>query len=460
MKSIRWKVFLPIFVLFIAVTLLLSMVTGRMTRNKINEDFENYSSAYLDQIYSLVSQYHEASEMIRELKLEETELRLRHLVEGSISILNDYHQRELAGELSREAAQRLAADSIREIRYGTDGYFWMDDSDYINIILPPNTAVEGTSRYELLDVTGQYIVRDMVDGAMAEGSFSYEYYFPKPGEEEPSPKMGFVQYFEPWGWILGTGEYIDNIDDDLAIYEEEQLKKLNEEIYSTQIMGSYPFIKTRDNVYIAYIDQAKVGQVSPSFDKVTGEDLTAQYFEIQNGRITYMWTKPGQPDDEYFQKIGYIRHFAPRDWIIVFSTYEDDLVAQSQRIQFLVLIIGTVFAVGASLAALFIITFITRALQRTSAGLEEIAKGDADLTQRLTVRSKDETGRLAEGFNSFVESLQNIMTSVSGASSQGREVAETLASNVEEISASLEEIQATITSIDSQSNSLAELAKD
>jgi len=206
MRSIRWKVFLPIFVLFIAVTLLLSIVTGRMTRNKINEDFESYSSAYLDQIYSLVSQYHEAAVMIRELKLEETELRLRHLVEGSISILNDYHQRELAGELSREAAQRLAADSIREIRYGPDGYFWIDDSNYINIILPPNTAVEGTSRYDLLDVTGQYIVRDMVDGAMAEGSFSYEYYFPKPGEEESSPKMGFVQYFEPWGWILGTGE--------------------------------------------------------------------------------------------------------------------------------------------------------------------------------------------------------------------------------------------------------------
>ena len=460
MRSIRWKVFLPIFVLFITVTLLLSMVTGRMTRDKINEDFESYSSAYLDQIYSLVSQYDEASQMIRDLKLEETQLRLRHLVEGSLSILNDYHQRELAGELSREAAQRLAADSIREIRYGTDGYFWIDNSDYINIILPPNTAVEGTSRYELQDVTGQYIVRDLVDGAMDAGSFSYKYYFPKPGEEEPSPKMGFVQYFEPWGWILGTGEYIDNIDDDLAIYEEEQLKKLNKEIYSTQIMGSYPFIKTRDNVYIAYVDQDRVGQVSPSFDKVTGEDLTAKYFEIQNGRIEYKWTKPGQPDDEYFQKIGYIRYFAPRDWIIVFSTYEDDLVAQSQRIRSLVLIIGTVFAIGASLAALFIITFITRTLQKTSAGLEEIAQGDADLTQRLTVRTKDETGRLAEGFNSFVESLQNIMTSVSGASSQGREVAETLASNVEEISASLEEIQATITSIDSQSNSLAELAKD
>jgi hypothetical protein len=197
MRSIRWKVFLPIFALFIAVTLLLSIVTGRMTRNKINEDFESYSSAYLDQIYSLVSQYHEASVIIRELKLEETELRLRHLVEGSISILNDYHQREVAGELSREAAQRLAADSIREIRYGPDGYFWIDDSNYINIILPPNTAVEGTSRYDLLDVTGQYIVRDMVDGAMAEGSFSYEYYFPKPGEEESSPKMGFVQYSNP-----------------------------------------------------------------------------------------------------------------------------------------------------------------------------------------------------------------------------------------------------------------------
>ena len=458
MNSVRWKVFLPVFGLILLYTVVVSTVTTRMTRSQVLNDYDLFSSSYVDQIHNMVSQFHEASRVIEELKYTETGNRLTNLVQGPMSILSEYNARYEAGQMSLAVAQRTAADVIRGMRYDGTNYFWIDTEEYINVILPPNTAVEGTSRYDLQDQTGQYIVRDLVDGAMKYGRFSYEYYFPKPGETEPSPKMGYVEHFVPWGWIVGTGEYIDNIREDLAVYEESQLATLNESMYSTQIMGSYPFIKTRDNVYIAYVDQERVGTVSPSFDKVTGEDLTARYFEIRNGQIEYMWTKSGEPGDRFFRKIGYIRYFEPRDWIIVFSSYEDELIAQSKNIQRVVLITGTFLSLLTGLLALFIINLVTRALKQASVRLEEIAEGDADLTQRLTVRTKDETGRLADGFNRFVESLQRIMSNVREASSQGREVAETLSANVEEISATLEEIQATVISIDNQSNSLADLA--
>lgn len=463
MRSVRWKVFIPVFALILLFTLVISLITSKMTRDELMAEFGAFSESYVDEIYNLVDQFHDSSVVIENLKISETQKRLNNLVEGPMSLLADFYAMEQSGELSRAAAQSQAISIIRDMRYDSVNYFWIDTTEYINVILPPNTSWEGQSRAEVQDKTGQYIVRDLVDGAVAEGTFTYEYYFPKPGETEASPKMGLVHHFEPWGWVIGTGEYIDNIQADLAAYEAEQLQKLNDYLYSTQILGSYPFIKDRESTYIAYVNREKVGVVSPSFDKVSGEDLTAQYFALgevteKGAEISYMWTKSGEPEGKFFKKIGYIRYFEPRDWIIVFSSYESDLIEQSRQIQKVILSVGILMSIVTGLIALFIINLVTKALKITSQRLEEIAEGDADLTQRLKVRNKDETGRLAQGFNGFVESLQRIMQNVRGASSQGREVAETLASNVEEISATLDEIQATVTSIDTQSDTLADLA--
>ena len=342
MKSIRWKVFIPILVLFLVITVVLALITGQMSKKSVLNNFDDFSNSSLEHIYSLVHQFHESSQKAKDLEIANTERRLEHLIDGAVSIADFYHQKELSGELSRFAAQREAKEALRNFSYGGDGYFWIDTKDVVNVLFPPNPAIEGTSRYDYQDSKGSYIGRDFVEGAMANDHFFYDYYYPKPGEIKDSAKKSCIKYFEPWGWAIGTGVYIDDIDKDIAEYEAAMLSEMNKSLYTQNFMGAYPFIQDRNSTYIAYVDQDWIGQSFELKDKVSGRDLTDYMFEIQNGQVEYMWTKPGEPENKFFKKIGFVKYFPERDWMITYAVYESELIKESKEIGFLVLIVGLI----------------------------------------------------------------------------------------------------------------------
>lgn len=134
-------------------------------------------------------------------------------VETVVSMLEKVNDKVQKGEITLEEGKKLGADLVRELRYGENkkGYFWIDTSQGINVVLL-GKATEGTSRINLQDTKGNYIVKDLIKNGMnPEGGYT-NYWFPKAGETEPLPKRGYTLYFEPFDWIIGTGEYIDDID--------------------------------------------------------------------------------------------------------------------------------------------------------------------------------------------------------------------------------------------------------
>lgn len=132
-----------------------------------------------------------------------------------ISLLETYQEDIDAGIYTKEEGMKLAADKVRALRYGKDGYFWVDQSDGTNVVLLGND-IEGTNRLGTEDVTGFKMVKDFIEGAVAEGSYYNDYQYPKEGGTEPMPKRAYTEYFEPFDWVVGTGNYIDNIDTQIA----------------------------------------------------------------------------------------------------------------------------------------------------------------------------------------------------------------------------------------------------
>ena len=129
--------------------------------------------------------------------LEDYDNKIKNLVqtaEGILEVNNDLYK---SGDLTLKEAQERAKETIRKLRYGKEdiGYFWIDNEEYINILLPPSPDVEGSSRENLQDSNDTYIVQELVDGAVAEGEAFLDYYFPKPGEEKSSLKRGYTIYF-------------------------------------------------------------------------------------------------------------------------------------------------------------------------------------------------------------------------------------------------------------------------
>jgi methyl-accepting chemotaxis protein len=108
--------------------------------------------------------------------------------------------------MTLERAKELGAALLRNLRYGTDGYFWADTMTGVNVVLYGRTDVEGRNRLEDKDLKGAYYVKEFMVTGKAGGGY-VEYWFTKKGETEPQPKRSYVLPFEPFGWVVGTGYY-------------------------------------------------------------------------------------------------------------------------------------------------------------------------------------------------------------------------------------------------------------
>lgn len=145
---------------------------------------------------------------------------IKQQVDNVISLCQTIYDQYQAGVYTEEEAKKLAADEIRQLRYGDAGYFWVDQYDGTNVVLLGNDT-EGTNRMETKDANGYQMVKEIIRvGQEADGGYT-DYVFPKEGETEPSPKRSYSKAFEAFGWVIGTGNYTDYIDDQVASIEKD-----------------------------------------------------------------------------------------------------------------------------------------------------------------------------------------------------------------------------------------------
>ena len=145
---------------------------------------------------------------------------LKQQVSVVISLLSEIHDEYKAGTYTLDEAKKIAADEVRQMRYGDAGYFWIDQSDGTNVVLL-GSDTEGTNRMETQDAEGYQMIKEIIRVAVEDGGGYTDYVFPKEGETEPSPKRSYSEYFEPFDWVVGTGNYTDYIDTAIAAQDEE-----------------------------------------------------------------------------------------------------------------------------------------------------------------------------------------------------------------------------------------------
>jgi len=138
--------------------------------------------------------------------LSAQDLLVRNEVETAVSMLQAIFTKQQQGEMTPEQAKKLGADLLREIRYGTDGYFWADTTEGVNVVLYGRKDVEGRNRLEDKDPKGTFYIKEFLAKAKAGGGY-VEYWFPKKGQTEPLAKRSYVLLFKPFGWVIGSGYY-------------------------------------------------------------------------------------------------------------------------------------------------------------------------------------------------------------------------------------------------------------
>ncbi|WP_122223520.1 methyl-accepting chemotaxis protein [Pseudomonas syringae group genomosp. 3] len=134
-----------------------------------------------------------------------------HVVQTASGILTFYQGLEAAGSMTREAAQQQALKEIKSLRYSQSDYFWINDLQPVMIMHPTNPKLEGQNLSAIRDPDGFAVFNEMVAVVKSKGAGMVDYRWPKPGASEPVKKTSYVQLFQPWGWILGSGVYVDDV---------------------------------------------------------------------------------------------------------------------------------------------------------------------------------------------------------------------------------------------------------
>jgi methyl-accepting chemotaxis protein len=149
---------------------------------------------------------------IKETMIEDRKAKIRNLVEYAHSQLVFYDEQVKAGAMTLEQAQNLAKESLRKARYDEKEYFWLNDYHPKSVMHPIRPELQGKDMTDNKDPTGKQLYVEFVKVVKANGAGFVDYLWSKPGLTEPVPKLSYVKGYEPWGWIVGTGIYIDDVN--------------------------------------------------------------------------------------------------------------------------------------------------------------------------------------------------------------------------------------------------------
>ncbi|MCQ4162099.1 cache domain-containing protein [Roseomonas sp. GC11] len=136
---------------------------------------------------------------------------LRAVVDTVLSIARREAAEEQAGRQSRAEAQAAALRAIRAMRYRGEEYIFITDMEPRVVLHPIRPALEGQNVAGTKDPTGFALFQGFVDTVRKSGSGLVPYLWPRPGAEQPVEKLSYVEGFAPWGWVVGTGVYVDDL---------------------------------------------------------------------------------------------------------------------------------------------------------------------------------------------------------------------------------------------------------
>lgn len=199
----------------------------------------------------------------------------QNVVDIAFTLMAEYDNRVKAGDLSLKEAQEKASARLRGLRYQEKDYFWINDLGPTMVMHPFKPQLEGKNLSEVKDPNGKPLFLEFVDVCKQNGEGFVDYMWPKPGASEPVPKISYVKLYRPWGWIVGSGIYVDDM--------QKQIAKLR---WTVVIVV---FLCTVAALGLSFIIARKIsGPVSKGVDfaeKVAGGDLTGIFDIDQKDEI-------------------------------------------------------------------------------------------------------------------------------------------------------------------------------
>ncbi|MDA3809213.1 MAG: methyl-accepting chemotaxis protein [Spirochaetaceae bacterium] len=448
--KIRNKIIFSSISILSAAILLISIINIVNVQKIINNEIESFSTESLklkkEKLENIVLIAHQTMKDFydRTVDLErlktETGKKIKPYTDLAYSEIELYYQMYLDGKISEEEAQKRAMEAVGAMRFGVDGYFWIQNYEPRMIMHPIATIEVNPGWYEpfgvkdLADPTGKKFVQAIVFDTEATGEAYSDYLWPKPGFDEPVPKLSYMKRFEPWQWIIGTGVYVEASIEDAQEEAKELISNMKYDgdnyfwINDTELaMIMHPGnpIESKPEWYVKggladYADPNGV-KLFAEMVKIVGES------ENGEGFVPYMWVKPGFEDEGPKPKLSYVKLLEPWQWIIGSGIYIDDIDVSVNakraagniliRNNIIISLILLIASISISVILFIIVsTSITRPIHQIVKLSNRAATGD--LTVNVNIKSKDEIKEIGDAFNDLLGHLREVATSINESSEE------------------------------------------
>ena len=149
---------------------------------------------------------------------EEKRTATRQVVQVANAIITKYQKLESDGTLSASEAKQKALTELKELRYNEDDYFWINDTHPTMIMHPIKTVLDGKDISNIKDPNGVHLFVEFVNVCKKDGQGYVDYMWEKPGHTQPQPKVSFVMLNKKWDWIIGSGIYVDDVNDQISAF--------------------------------------------------------------------------------------------------------------------------------------------------------------------------------------------------------------------------------------------------
>lgn len=225
---------------------------------------------------------------------------------------------------SEAEVKQLIKEAIRPITFNNGrGYFFIYEKTGRNVLLPYSPKLEGKDFINHQDAKGTYIIKEVIEQLSQKDEFFYEWYWFKPNDKtEQKRKVGYYKNFKPFNWFIGTGEYIED-------FEQEIQKRLLEHIQAIRFgKNGYIFVIDYDSTYLSHLRPEFVGKSAvENNDIVDIHNVIMELLEIAkhgSGFNTYIQSR--KPDtNEPIEKISFVKGLSDWKWMIGTGFYTDDL---------------------------------------------------------------------------------------------------------------------------------------
>lgn len=162
--------------------------------------------------------------LVRQSMYEDRQIAVRSTVDVASTLISHYYSLYEKNQLSEEEAKSQALRAVYSLRYSGVEYFWINDLDARMLMHPMKPELDGQDLSGMKDPNGVAVFVGFANiGKSPAGEGFFNYMWPKPGSPQPEPKISFVRQFKPWKWVVGSGVYVDDLEQAIAAFRNQVL---------------------------------------------------------------------------------------------------------------------------------------------------------------------------------------------------------------------------------------------